>query len=176
MKKMKPQKKQIGKAEQTMDTKKITLIASIVGAILLLSVILMIAEGLSKSKITIKNASSRNITAMQVYFLGYEGEFQTDNIVDISLDSGNTYKASLPDLSELKNTQSGLILKVTFENEDEVTIDSGFFNTKFDGKIKVVFEDDDLDVSMKVKATTGLFGSTRQNLCDDTYEMHLLDE
>lgn len=177
MRKIKPRKKQENVAEKSMSSKKITLIAGIAGVVLLLFVVLMFVESLNKSQISIDNTTSRNITSMKVHFLSYEGDKQTDNIVDMELAAGETYKASLPDLSELKDTASGLILKVTFEDEEEVTIDSGFFNTKFDGKIKVVFEEDDLgEVTMKVKASTGLFGSTSQTLCNDTYEMHLLDE
>lgn len=79
-------------------------------------------------------------------------------------------------MSELKGTTSGLIFEITFENEETITIDTGYFNAKFDGKIKAVFEEDKQgEVTMKVKASTGLFGSTANTLCNDTYEMHLQD-
>lgn len=193
MKKIKPKKKQEVNVKAVMTREKKMLFGGIAGAVLLLLVILVIAEGVSKSKISITNDTSRKITSVKAYFSGTKYEetstdsddkasetkevaYQSENIADTELAAGETFKASLPDLSELKGTGSGLILEITFENEETRTIDTGLFNSKFDGKIKVVFKEDKSgEVDMKVKASTGLFGSTANTLCNDTYEMHLLD-
>lgn len=186
MKKIKPQKKQEDNVKETLSQKQRMMIAGIAGAVLLLFVVLVFVEGVSKAKISIANESSRNITSMKAYFSGttYEMDqleekevnYQSDYIADTVIGKGDSFEAYLPDLSELKGTASGLILEITFENEETITIDTGYFNAKFDGKINVVFEDDKQgDVTMRVKASTGLFGSTANTLCNDTYEMHLLD-
>ena len=74
--------------------------------------------------------------------------------------------------------EAGLIIEVTFDGEETRTFDVGYFNYDFEGKIKVSFyEEADGSVSMKVKATTGLFGSTGQTYCNnDVYELHLGEE
>lgn len=186
MKKIKPQKRQEDNVKETMSQKQRIMIAGIAGAVLLLFVILVVVEGVSKSKISIANNTSLNITSIKAYFAGTtyeldqeeekEEKYQSGNIADTALAAGEKFKASLPDLSELKGTTSGLIFEITFENEETITIDTGYFNAKFDGKIKAVFEEDKQgEVTMKVKASTGLFGSTANTLCNDTYEMHLQD-
>lgn len=189
MKKIKPQKKQEVNVKATMSPEKKMLIAGISGAVVLLFVILVIVEGVNSGKVSIKNDTSRKITSIKAYFAGTEYPldsdeedtkkelYQSENLVDTELAAGETFKASLPDLTGLKGTASGLIFKITFENEEEITIDTGYFNSKFDGKVKAVFEEDkNGEVTMKVKASTGLFGSTANTLCNDTYEMHLLDK
>lgn len=70
MKKIKPQKRQEDNVKETMSQKQRIMIAGIAGAVLLLFVILVVVEGVSKSKISIANNTSLNITSIKAYFAG----------------------------------------------------------------------------------------------------------
>ncbi|MBE5959885.1 MAG: hypothetical protein E7256_00625 [Lachnospiraceae bacterium] len=157
--------------------KKTLLISCIIAVVMIAFVVLMVVESTSKGKLTITNETDKEITSVKMYFANYDEEYESDALFDDAL-AANTDASITLEKYALKGMEAGLIIEVTFDGEEKRTFDVGYFNNDFEGKIKVSFyEEADGSVSMKVKATTGLFGSTSQTYCNnDVYELHLGEE
>lgn len=171
MRKIKSQKKKERVVEEILDSKKKALIVGICAAVILLFTVLIAVENSSEGKLIIENNTSKDLSSVSSYFMNEDAEYQSDDLVDIDLAAGENYKGSLPDLHELAGTASTFIVKFSFDGDTEKTLDSGYFNSNFKGKIKVSFdEDSEGNITIYVKASSGIFGSTLQNHSNDTFD------
>ena len=94
-------------------------------------------------------------------FIAKNQEYQTD-----------LTQFNLGDLNDI----ASLTLAITFTGYDTVYLQSGLFYGDFDGNIDCKLSmDQDGDVILKLKASEGIFGSTAQTGCDDTFYINLTE-
>ena len=153
--------------------KKSWIVVGVTSALFLI-LVFIVAEALFAGKVTVKNQSDYDIEEFALYF-ECEDFTQTNKQTLPLIAKGEEYQTELAkyDFSSLKDVAS-LTLAITFAGQDTVYLQSGFFYGDFDGNINCKLSmDQDGDVVLKLKASEGIFGSTAQTGCDDTFYINL---
>lgn len=147
-----------------------------VASILFLILVFIVAEALFAGKVSVKNLSDYDIEELALYF-ECEDLKQTNKQILPFIAKGEEYQTDLAeyDFSNLYDVAS-LTLAITFAGQDTFYLQSGFFYDGFDGNIDCKLSmDEDGDVILKLKASKGIFGSTAQTDCDDTFYINLTE-
>jgi hypothetical protein len=156
-----------------LNTKEKKIAAAIASAVLLLLVIIFMIIESNDGKITVKNNTNLQLEYVNTYFVGEEGPI-TDNIEfnDIAAKG----KAFLPQEEiNLFGSNSNFEVRFKFENNEELFVDAGVFNDKFNGNIKLTFEEEkDGIIVLKVKASNGLLSSKLID-CNEKYRINLAE-
>lgn len=146
------------------------------GIILLIFFIFMFTEALIAGRYSIVNDTSKEIESVRIYFdnsnseyyqLDIIDEYKTEDIISTRVAAGAEVKGSF-DTVPLNSTDAGMVVAVMVDGE-EIEYNSGFFNTNFKGRIDIRFYEEDGIVYLAVKASTGLFKSTKETGCDISY-------
>lgn len=100
----------------------------------------------------------------------YEQGSLTEEVKTENIEANNSYTEAAKVIN-LTGYEANLEIRFKFENGEELLTDSGIFNGKFSGNVRIKFDktDDPNVVKMTVKAKNGIFGNTRQIECDETY-------
>ncbi|HHV13907.1 MAG TPA: hypothetical protein GXX75_26930 [Clostridiales bacterium] len=140
--------------------------------ILVLSAVFMFIEsGYDKYQIT--NNTDLKLEYVKSYYVYEEGPL-TEEVAAENIEPGSSYSEKAKEIN-LTGTEANLEIRFKFENLDEMLTDSGIFNGKFSGNIRVKFDktkDPDI-IKMTVKAHNGIFGNTNEINCDETYNIDI---
>jgi hypothetical protein len=119
----------------------------------------------------IKNNSDLKLEYVKAYFVNAEGPI-TDEIKfeNMKANKKSSYQFSNYDFS---NNEANLEIRFKFENSEELFVDAGIFNDKFDGNINIVFDQkEDNKLTLKVKASKGILPSNAAN-CNENFKINL---
>ena len=169
---MKVTKKEVKQQRSFFDSKVNVIIVCVAAAIILtLTAVFMIIES-RYGKFQVNNNTDLKLEYVKAYFVDNEGPLNTGYTTE-SLDTGKSYTTANETVN-LTGMEANLEVKFKFENHDELFTDSGVFNGKLEGNIKIEFEStaDPNVVIMKVKAGNGIF-KTRLIDCDEEYKVDL---
>ena len=144
--------------------------------VLVITLILIVAEAVMSRTYTITNNSSENIESIIVYMEGEDevDSYRSANLFEHSVKAGEKVGGSFEKLGDDYLPGSSLMIEVKFEGHDRVLLYSGYFVSRFDGKIKLVFEDDakeEGNIKMAIKAGSGIFQSTEKTDCDEIIDV-----
>ncbi len=140
--------------------------------ILVLSAVFMFIEsGYDKYQIT--NNTDLKLEYVKSYYVYSEGPL-TEELVTENIEPGNSYSEAAKEIN-LTGAEANLEIRFKLENSDEMLADSGIFNGKFSGNIRIKFDKtkDPNIIKMTVKASNGIFGNTKDIICDETYSIDL---
>lgn len=127
-----------------------------IALLVVLALAFILVETMNSKKITITNNTSRKIDTMHIYF-GTEEESLSEDLANISLEAGETFKSNFSSI-HFDEAEAMLISNVIFDGEELIIIDEGNFTGVFSGNIKVEFREEEGDIYMDAKASTGLLG------------------
>ncbi len=136
--------------------------------ILVLSAVFMFVES-GYDKYQIDNNTDLKLDYVTSQFV-YEQGSLTEELKTENIEAKNSYTEAAKVIN-LTGFEANLEIRFKFENGEELLTDSGIFNGKFSGNVRIKFDktDDPNVVKMTVKAKNGIFGNTRQIECDETY-------
>lgn len=136
--------------------------------ILVLSAVFMFVES-GYDKYQIDNNTDLKLDYVTSQFV-YEQGSLTEEVKTENIEANNSYTEAAKVIN-LTGYEANLEIRFKFENGEELLTDSGIFNGKFSGNVRIKFDktDDPNVVKMTVKAKNGIFGNTKQIECDETY-------
>lgn len=153
-------------------------IIAISAAVLLLIIVAIVIEAVNSKRYTIINETGTDIESIVLY-LENEDEnyyYRSDNIAELSVAAGAKESGRFETVGGGYLSGASLMLQVKFEGREEVLLYSGYFVNSFDGKIKLVFKEDSANpgnITVDIKAGTGLFQSTKNTDCDERQDLFL---
>ena len=152
----------------------------VTAAVLAVIIIFAIVESSLAGTIKVINDTGYDIESLNIYFdnsimtvVGEQQlleEYVSDDIVSSSVKAGDTLKSSF-DTIPLSGTYSGMIVEYKFADGEETEYNTGYFINNFKGRIVVKFYEENDNIYMSVKASTGIFGSTADTECDAVYNI-----
>ncbi|MBQ9118584.1 MAG: hypothetical protein IJY09_00820 [Lachnospiraceae bacterium] len=153
------------------------LIAAII-AVVVLVVVILVAEVAGSRRYTIINETGTDIESIVLYLENeYEDDyFRSENIAELSVAAGAKETGRFETVGGGYLTGASMMMEIKFEGRDKVLLYSGYFVNSFDGRIKLVFKEDaenPENITVDIKAGTGLFQSTRNTDCDETQDLFL---
>ncbi|HKL80077.1 MAG TPA: hypothetical protein VJ888_06540, partial [Mobilitalea sp.] len=128
----------------------------------------------SKSgSIKIINDTDMNLEYVKVYFVDSEGPV-SDPIEIKDFEAGDDIFQKLDEV-DLLGKEANLEIRFKFKDYDKMLVDSGYFNDRFGGNIKIEFtQKDDEIVKLSVKASNGFIPSTLIQ-CDEVHDVYFKD-
>ena len=151
-------------------TNKNYMLAGIAAAVVLILIVLIVIENTGE-KITVKNNTDLKLEYVQAYFVGGEGALN-DQIEFTNIETGKSSTIPMEQI-DLSGEEANLEIYFKFENQDELFVDSGYFNDVFKGKVAITFTQSDEDtIVMHVKASNGLLPS-KQISCNEDFNIYL---
>lgn len=140
--------------------------------ILVLSAVFMFVES-GYDKYQINNNTDLKLEYVKSHYV-YEQGSLTDEATVENIEANSRYSEAAKEIN-LTGAEANLEIRFKFENSEELFTDSGIFNGKFSGNIRIDFEktDDPNIIKMTVKAHNGIFGNTKEINCDETYNIDL---
>lgn len=141
-----------------------------VGVLVILVIILIIIES-TGGKMIIRNQSDEQLEYIKAFFVDAEGPVSYP-IEITDLEPGGVSDNAMERIN-LLGREANLELRFKFTGYDEeLFVDSGYFNDVFKGKVSISFtqESDDL-IRLAVKASSGVL---RSNLvsCDEVHDVY----
>ena len=160
------------KVETVKSSKKMFVISGIIVGLLVIAFIFMAVESAGKNKLTIENRTSHDISKLSLHYASPDTGYESEVFFKQAIAAGETVNSKTPNL-ELFGMEARLMTDITFDGEEMVSYDNGYFNVNFYGKTKIVFEEnEDGIIVMTVKTKEGLFGvSNNNNECNETWEI-----
>lgn len=155
------------KAPMNKNTK--ILIYALSGIVFLAIIAIILVES-SPSRFIAKNKTGKTLEYVKAYFVDAEGQF-TDTMELEDLKNGDSKSIDLNRI-DLSYTAANLEIRFKFEGYDELFVDAGYFNDVFDGSIKISFMDDDGNVLLHVKASSGVLPNPNID-CNEEYTVNL---
>ncbi len=140
--------------------------------ILVLSAVFMFVEsGYDKYQIT--NNTDLKLEYVKTYYVYSQGPLTEEATVE-NIEANSTYTEAAKEIN-LTGAEANLEIRFKFENNEELFTDSGIFNGKFSGNVRIKFDktDDPNIIKMTVKAKNGIFGNTNEIYCDESYDIDL---
>lgn len=144
----------------------ITVIASV--AVLALILVLVLIENSGKGRFIISNETGRDLDRVVVGFVDTEGDF-TDMLFSSPVAAGKKYDDKEDVSFTFYGSPAEMAIGYTFAGTEQVMLADGWFETEFDGKIKIRFYEKGGKTYLSMKATDGLFGSTDRTNLDVTF-------
>ena len=140
--------------------------------ILVLSAVFMFVES-GYDKFQINNNTDLKLEYVKTSYVYEQGPL-TDEVTTESIAANSSYTDAAKEIN-LTGTEANLEIRFKFENGEELLADSGIFNGKFNGNVRIKFDktDDPNIIKMTVKAHNGLFGNTKEIYCDESYNIDL---
>lgn len=173
---MKKNKNSLKNGLQEKRGNKIILLIVSFAVIMLILFFLMFSEAVASGKVTIINNTSMDISKVDIYFDNINSDiylytdeepYRSENIITASVNANETVTGDFDNVNlYLKDAE--LFVGLTVDGEDMVFC-AGEFNTDFKGKVQIkIFEEND-EVLINIKATSGVFGLFSETKCNVTY-------
>ncbi len=145
---------------------------SVAAAVILIMIaILMFTESRS-GRFIVKNHTDLKLEYVSAGFVDTDGAI-SDVVKLDNINAKKTNKVAIEPVN-LWNSNANCEVRIKFEGHNELLVDTGTFNDKFEGNIKVTLEktgDDNL-VKLKIKAANGLL-STKLIDCNEIFTINL---
>lgn len=169
---MKKVKNTEAEKKEPMGLKKKILIFSAIGVVAVVFAVLMIIESIA-GKIKVTNNTDLKLEYLKAYFVDAEGMMDTAyEYMYTNVEPNSTQEQTTKEI-DLLGVEANFEIRFKFEGYEYTYLsDAGIFNEKFDGNIKITFDQvEEGTILMKVKAKNGLLPS-RLITCDEEYEIY----
>jgi hypothetical protein len=154
------------------DSKSNIIKVSIAAAVILIMIAILMFTESRKGQFVVKNHTDLNLEYVSTRFVDTNGAI-SDTVKTENIKAKKTGTATIEPV-DLWNYDANCEVRIKFEGHDELLIDTGSFNDKFEGNIKVDLEktgDPNL-IKLKIKAGNGLL-STKLINCNETFTINL---
>lgn len=150
-----------------------TKLIAVVAALLVIITIVVVIEAVNTRRISIENNTKKNIESIHVYIENYgEDDFNGEDIITTEIKAGDSYSGKFDSMEPSRWMYASVSTVVKFEGEDEKYQFAGNFTREFNGKISIDFVEKNGDIVMNVKATDGIFKSTKFTNLDDSFKLN----
>jgi len=148
-----------------------SLLIGIIFVLVICFTVLIIFIENNGGKLTISNKTDLKLEYVKMNYVYQEGPLSDPLLFENINPNTNTF-STLEEI-DFNNLKANLEVRFKFENYDEMFVDAGYFNTLFDGNVKIVFAEAEGDnLVIKVKASNGILPSPTID-CNEEFIIYL---